>query len=65
MSGFTFFWRENNRQNGFLSQWYYSPFQDDEGIIYNCSEQYMMYHKANYLIAGRILNNTLPYEQKN
>jgi ribA/ribD-fused uncharacterized protein len=67
MSGFTFFWRENNK-NGFLSQWYYSPFQDDEGIIYNCSEQYMMYHKAKLfndnLIAEYILNTTLPYEQK-
>jgi ribA/ribD-fused uncharacterized protein len=67
MSEFTFFWKENDK-NGFLSQWYYSPFQDDENIIYNCSEQYMMYHKAKLfnddLIADRILHTGIPYEQK-
>lgn len=67
MSKFTFFWKENKKY-GELSQWYNSPFQDDEGITYNCSEQYMMYQKAKLFndesSAMKILKTNNPSEQK-
>ncbi len=37
---FTFFWK------GTFSQWYKSQFIDNDGVVYNCAEQYMMYQKA-------------------
>lgn len=37
---YTFFWREN------LSQWNMTAFNDAQGIIYTCAEQYMMSKKA-------------------
>lgn len=39
MEKFTYFW------NGPFSQWYKSTFVEN-GITFNCAEQYMMYHKA-------------------
>ena len=36
---YKFFW------DGIFSNWYYSDFIVD-GILFNCGEQYMMYHKA-------------------
>ncbi|KAL7941217.1 hypothetical protein V8C42DRAFT_335664 [Trichoderma barbatum] len=43
-----YFWRETDSQKGWLSQWYYCPFKDDENpkIIYETAEHYMMYQKA-------------------
>lgn len=43
-----FFWRETEKVYGFLCQWYPSPFTSaaHPGIMFNCAEQYMMYHKA-------------------
>ena len=41
---FIFFWRENE-EDGYLSQWYPSPFTV-EGIEYATAEQYMMAKKA-------------------
>lgn len=35
-----FFWIES------FSQWYLRPFVDENGIKFNCAEQYMMYNKA-------------------
>lgn len=32
--------------NGFLSNWYYSEFTDERGIVYTSMEKYMMYQKA-------------------
>lgn len=39
------FWKEN-KIYGEFSQWYPSNFTDEEGITYDCCEQYMMYQKA-------------------
>jgi len=59
---FTFFY------GGPFSNWYPSPFTDVNGITYNCSEQYMMYHKAkmfkNAEIANAIMNAVHPADQK-
>ncbi|TQV93848.1 protein T24A6.7 [Cordyceps javanica] len=43
-----YFWRESDPELGWLSQWYYCPFRDDEHpeIIYPTAEHYMMYQKA-------------------
>lgn len=38
---FVFFWKSGD----FLSQWYLSAFAEDDRI-FNCAEQYMMFHKA-------------------
>lgn len=38
------FWKPE-QENGFLSQWYYDNFKEDN-ITFNCAEQYMMYRKA-------------------
>ncbi|OAQ81364.1 hypothetical protein VFPBJ_03948 [Purpureocillium lilacinum] len=42
-----YFWRETDPQTGWLSQWYYCPFRDDEdpSVVYDTAD-YMMYHKA-------------------
>ncbi|ATY65860.1 protein T24A6.7 [Cordyceps militaris] len=43
-----YFWRESDPELGWLSQWYYCPFRDDENPerIYPTAEHYMMYQKA-------------------
>lgn len=43
-----FFWRPEDPELGFLSQWHPSPFSDpsDPSIVFNTAEHYMMYHKA-------------------
>ncbi|KAJ3476131.1 hypothetical protein NLG97_g9222 [Lecanicillium saksenae] len=48
MSEGVYFWREIDPELGWLSQWYYCPFRDDEepDRIYPTAEHYMMYQKA-------------------
>ena len=52
---------------GFCSQWAPSRFEED-GIQFNCTEQYMMYHKAKFFgdeeIAAKILETKSPRDQK-
>lgn len=54
--------------SGFLSQWHKSHMVDDNGIIYNCCEQYMMYQKAllfkDFEIAAKIIRSESPKDQK-
>ena len=38
------FWKIDE-ENGFMAQWYHSPFEEN-GVHFTCCEQYMMYHKA-------------------
>ena len=48
-AGSVFFWREYDEPYGFLCQWWLSPFTDPDvhsTHVFNCAEQYMMYHKA-------------------
>ncbi|KAI7234628.1 hypothetical protein KC330_g4720 [Hortaea werneckii] len=48
-TGPVFFWREYEQPNGFLCQWYSSPFvapQVHPTHVFGCAEQYMMYRKA-------------------
>lgn len=51
-----------------FSNWHRSPFTDEDGIDYNCSEQYMMYKKAmlfgDSYIAKKILTKSDPRDQK-
>lgn len=52
---------------GPFSQWWQAPMQEN-GISFNCCEQYMMYHKAvlfhDEVTARKILASQEPYEQK-
>jgi ribA/ribD-fused uncharacterized protein len=62
-----FFWRPEDPELGFLSQWHPSPFSDpsDPSIVYNTAEHYMMYHKAKLFdppSAPEILAATSPSE---
>ncbi|KAF7562049.1 hypothetical protein G7046_g2114 [Stylonectria norvegica] len=43
-----YFWRETHPETGWLSQWYYCPFKDDQDAskTYKTAEHYMMHHKA-------------------
>lgn len=50
MIKYTFFW------GGPFSQWYPSTFIDDNGVMYNCCEQYMMAKKA------EVFNDTETYD---
>ena len=54
--------------SGIYSQWYPCQFKDDQEIIYNCAEQYLMYHKALLFndteIAEKIILSSSPKEQK-
>ena len=43
--GPVFFWREFEKDHGFMSQWYESPFEVD-GITYQSPEMWMMIQKA-------------------
>ncbi|KAF4453953.1 hypothetical protein F53441_3478 [Fusarium austroafricanum] len=46
--GPVYFWRESDPETGYLSQWYYCPFRDDEDEkkTYKTAEHYMMHQKA-------------------
>lgn len=65
-NGFVFFWGTKPPQ-GVFSNWYKKPFVHD-GILFNCSEQYMMYAKAVVFgdeeTSAKILNTYDPREQK-
>jgi ribA/ribD-fused uncharacterized protein len=46
-----YFWGHTPKRPGVvdkscLSQWFYSPFKDNDGVEYSTSEHYMMYMKA-------------------
>lgn len=45
MSNILGFWKPTG-PNGYLSQWYPSPFIDQDGTLFHSAEQYMMYNKA-------------------
>ena len=59
---FTFFW------GGPFSQWHKSAFKDEKGQVFNCAEQYMMYHKAitfkDQETADKVLETSDPRKQK-
>ncbi|PHH87916.1 hypothetical protein CDD83_8245 [Cordyceps sp. RAO-2017] len=61
-----FFWKEWDDYTGWLCQWYYHPFHDDEipEILYYTAEHYMMYQKAklfrDFEIADEILRDKSP-----
>jgi len=61
---YTFFYKTRSP----FSNWHSSTFVDDQGIEYNCSEQYMMYQKAILFgdseTAEDILSAEQPREQK-
>jgi hypothetical protein len=63
MEKFTFFYRSKHP----FSQWYPCSFEIDN-IIFNCTEQYMMYGKALLFedeeIAQKILTKSQPRDQK-
>jgi len=60
---FTFFWKSHF----VFSNWHPSVFTHD-GITFNCSEQYMMYHKAKLFgdteIMDKVMQTDSPKEQK-
>ena len=42
---YTYFWSVKDKDYGCFSQWYLTDFEE-EGVWFNCSEQYMMAKKA-------------------
>ena len=54
--------------SGIFSNWHFCDFVDENGKKFNCSEQYMMYHKAltfnDTEIADKIMLAPTPREQK-
>ena len=54
--------------SGYLSNWYRCRIEDEDGTVFNCMEQYLMYHKAtlfnDYEMAKRILKTEQPEFQK-
>lgn len=52
----------------YLSQWYGSPFIDEDGVQFTCCEQYMMFNKAmlfgDEAIADKIMQTSYPRDQK-
>lgn len=47
--GVLYFWKPVHPETGYLSQWYWLPFYDDQESprkIYKTAEHYMMHHKA-------------------
>lgn len=63
MTNYTFFWKTES----VFSNWHPSVFIH-EGITFNCSEQFMMYHKAKLFndteIMEKIMQTDSPKEQK-
>lgn len=47
-NGPVFFWKPEQPEVGYLSQWYPDPFADpsDPSVVFPTAEHYMMYHKA-------------------
>lgn len=60
---FTFFFKQHSP----FSNWYLRSFTED-GVVFNCVEQYMMYHKAltfgDDVVANAILSTSRQAEQK-
>ena len=58
MESFVFFWKPE-ASNGFLGNWYASPFKDELGNLFPTNEHYMMWRKALLMndndIAARVL----------
>ncbi|PVH98693.1 DUF1768-domain-containing protein, partial [Periconia macrospinosa] len=55
------------QENGYLSQWYWSPFTIS-GTTYETAEKWMMHHKATHFsdtwTAAKVLSSTSPAEAK-
>jgi ribA/ribD-fused uncharacterized protein len=64
------FYSHNNFKYGYLSNFYPCKFEED-GIIYNCSEQYFMYQKLltfdpkNEVLKKKLLEEVNPAKIKN
>ena len=60
---FVFFWKPDG-PNGFLGNWFSSPFSDEVGHHFLTNEHYMMWRKALLMgdadIAGRVLQTKSP-----
>jgi len=63
---FVFFWKPT-QTDGVFSQWYMCDFSEN-GVVYNCAEQYMMAQKAllmkDYDIYKLIMKSSNPKEMK-
>lgn len=64
---YVYFWSEKEPEYGCFSQWYRSDFEED-GVRFNCSEQYMMAKKAllfgDQKIYEKIMKTTSPKQMK-
>jgi len=62
MSDYVFFY------TGPFCQWHRCQFTSADGLVFNCAEQYMMYHKAmlfgDQAAANKILSKSSPRDQK-
>lgn len=61
---YIFFFKPNEGQYAPFSNWYYSPFTNKEGFIFQTNEHYMMWRKAmlfnDQLNATKIINSENP-----
>ena len=64
---YAYFWSVKDANYGCFSQWYPTDFEED-GILFNCSEQYMMAKKALLFkdteIYDKIMKTTSPKQMK-
>ena len=45
-NGRVLIFHDTDKANGYMSNWYMSPFKNDGGMEFCCVEQYLMYQKA-------------------
>jgi len=64
---YVYFWSVKDKDYGCFSQWYPAEFEED-GVVFSCTEQYMMAKKALLFkdqdIYNRILNEDSPKKMK-
>jgi ribA/ribD-fused uncharacterized protein len=64
---YVYFWSIKDKDFSCFSQWYPTEFEED-GILFNCSEQYMMAHKAllfsDITIYDKIMKTSSPKQMK-
>jgi len=70
MSKFIFFYGHKNNDYDYLSNFYITPFKDDNDILYCCVEQYfvkkkqLLFDHNNDLLGNKIMNSINPFEIK-
>ena len=65
-----YFFREYDKNHGYMSNFYTVKFKDSDGVLFTCSEQYFMYYKCklfdplNTTLKNNIIQELGPYKIK-